>query len=266
MTLITRKEWGADNVALEAMPLVPVKTVVLHHTATPASNDGAKDMRNIEAGEQARGYTTIAYHEVGHPNGLVYEGRGVTHKGAATLGRNSDTLAYSFIGNFQNDTPTPQALEACAQRLAEWVKAGRLTKDFALRPHSDFFATACCGNNLKPQIPTIWNRVKELLNTPTSPTNPNTSKGVTVTTFETYKSTISTDKDGRGYVDVVHAKGADPKIALAQTNGNDPKTEGYPNIGTPIFATASYGGSYVRVTVLGAKPLSSFGFKVLMGW
>lgn len=161
--LVSRQAWGADNVALEPMPLVPVKTVVLHHTATAASNDGAKDMRNIENGEQAMGYTTIAYHECGHPSGSVYEGRGVKHKGAATLGRNSDTLAYSFIGNFQNIQPTDVALEACSQRLAEWVRQGRLTKDFALKPHSDFFATACCGSKLKPKIPGIRARVSAIL-------------------------------------------------------------------------------------------------------
>jgi hypothetical protein len=257
-SVISRVEWNADKVALEPMPLVPVKTVVLHHTATTASSDGAKDMRNIEAGEQARGYTTVAYHEVGHPNGLVYEGRGVTHKGAATLGRNSDTLAYSFIGNFQTEQPTAIALEACAQRLAEWVRQGRATKDFKLKPHSDFFATACCGTNLKPKISSIRSRVDEIL-------KENKPQGVPVASFETYSASVGVDDQGRGYVDVYHSKGADPKIAIATVNGTDNKN-GYPQIGEPVFATASFQGAFVRVTVLGATPRASFGFKLLMGW
>lgn len=161
--LVPRSVWGADSVRLEAMPKAPVDTVVLHHTATPASSDGAKDMRNIEAGEQARGYTTVAYHEVGHPDGQVYEGRGIKNKGAATFGRNSDTVAYCLIGNFQNIDPTDAALESCAQRLAQWVRDGKVTRNFKLAPHSDFFATACCGSKLKPKIPGIRARVSAIL-------------------------------------------------------------------------------------------------------
>ena len=97
-----------------------------------------------------------------------------------------------------------------------------------------------------------------------SPTPP--IKGIDVTVFQTFNSTISADADGRGYVDVYHNKGADPTVSIAQTNGNDPKTQGYPQIGTPVFLTAGFSGAFVRVTVVGAKPKSQFGFKLLCGW
>lgn len=261
--LISRQSWGADNVKLVLMPKKPVDTVFLHHTATPASLDGAKDMRNIEAGEQAQGYLTIAYHECGHPDGKVYEGRGVKHLGAATKAWNSKSLAYCLIGNYQERDPYNVQIEACAQRLAQWVKDGALTKDFVLRPHSDVFATACCGKNLKPRIPEIRQRVKDILAGPTPAPNP---QGVLVTTFKTYHGNITTDKDGNGWTKIFHDGGKDPVIAIATLNGTNPEKEGYPAVGGAALPTASYDGNNVVVSLLGGKPNSGSGIKLLLGW
>ena len=90
--------------------------------------------------------------------------------------------------------------------------------------------------------------------------------GVLVNTFYAYNSTMSTDKSGNGYADVVHNRGSDPKIVVAQINGNDPKTQGYPQIGSPALLSASYSGSFVRVTCVGGLPNTSSGFTVLAGW
>lgn len=97
-------------------------------------------------------------------------------------------------------------------------------------------------------------------------TAPSTSKGITVNTFKAYNSTITLDKDGNGYVDVVHNTGKDPVISLAQANGNDPAKEGYPKTGNITFLTSGYAGKYVRVTVVAGKPYASFGIKTLLAW
>lgn len=259
--LISRSQWGADNVVLERMPKRPVNTVFLHHTAIKFSGDGAKDMRNIEAGEQSQGYSTVAYHEVGMPDGRVYEGRGVKHLGAATKNNNSTSLAYCLQGNFQTDIPSMVALEACAQRLAQWVRDGAVTKDFVLRSHSDVFATACCGKNLKPHIAGIRERVDHIL----AGGNPAGPEGVIVTKFLVFDTSVGTDNEGRGYVDVYHGQGVDPRVSVAQVNGTNNKPT-YPDLGEPVFFTAGFEGNFVRVTVVGAKPKKGFGIKVLMGW
>lgn len=260
--LISRQSWGADNVKLVLMPKKPVDTVFLHHTATPASLDGAKDMRNIEAGEQSQGYSTIAYHECGHPDGKVYEGRGVAHKGAATLNWNSKSLAYCLIGNYQTLVPSTVALESCAQRLALWVREGAITNGFVLRPHSDVFATACCGKNLKPHIPGIRQRVTDILagSTPVQP------QGVPVTTFKSYYGNITTDDDGNGWTEIFHDGGKDPSVSIASLNGTQPSKEGYSKIGGAALATASYDGKRVVVSLLGGTPKSGTGIKLLLGW
>ena len=165
MTNITRQGWGADSVALESIS-VPVDTVFLHHTATKASSNSKVDMKNIESGEQAKGYSTVAYTACGHPNGDVLEGRilnGVIKKGAATLNNNSTSLAYSFIGNFMTDTLTPQAFESCCQTIAGWVNKGWVKNTFKLRLHKEVFATACPGTNIISQLARIKSRIDEIL-------------------------------------------------------------------------------------------------------
>lgn len=261
--LISRQSWGADNVKLVLMPKKPVDTVFLHHTATPASLDGAKDMRNIEAGEQAQGYLTIAYHECGHPDGKVYEGRGVKHLGAATKAWNSKSLAYCLQGNFQTDVPSAVALESAAQRLARWVKDGAVTRGFVLRPHSDVFPTACCGKNLKPHIPGIRQRVKDILAGGTPAPKPG---GTLVTTFKSYSGNITTDSEGNGWTQIFHDGGKDPSVSIASLNGTQPSEEGYSKIGGCALATASYDGNRVIVSLLGGTPKSGTGIKLLLGW
>ena len=261
--LVPRSGWGADNVKLDPMPKKPVDTVFLHHTATPATSDGAKDMRNVEAGEQARGYTTVAYTECGHPDGKVYEGRGISHKGAATLNWNSKSLAYCLIGNYQTLVPSTVALESCAQRLALWVRNGAVTKDFVLRPHSDVFATACCGTNLKPHIPAIRERVKQILDGGQPAPNPG---GVLVTTFKSYSGNIKTDDQGNGWTEILHDGGRDPSVAIASLNGTNPAKEGYTKIGGCALAAAKYDGTRVIVSLIGGTPRSGTGINLLLGW
>lgn len=259
--MITRAQWGADKVSFDPLPTRPVNTIFLHHTATRATTDGAKDMRNIESGEQAMGYSTIAYHECGHPSGDVYEGRPLTALGAATAKNNSVSLAYCFIGNFQNDMPTSVALEACAQRLAGWVRSGAAKADFVLRPHSDVFATACCGTNLKPKIGWIRGRVKEILD---GGIVPPASGGKIVMKSMNFNAVVKTDGSGNGYVDVYHGQNQDPIASFCQANGGISNGK-YPEY-TPLFWTAGRDGTHVRVTVVKCQPDAQFSFKIKMDW
>ena len=261
--LVSRQSWGADNVKLEPMPKRPVDTVFLHHTAMKFSGDGGRDMRVIETGEQSQGYSTVAYHEVGMPDGRVYEGRGSKHLGAATKAWNSKSLAYCLHGNFQTDVPTTVALECAAQRLAEWVREGAVTRDFKLRPHSDVFATACCGRNLKPHIPGIRERINQILDGGQPAPNPG---GVLVTTFKTYSGNITTDSDGNGWTEIFHDGGVDPSVAIPSLNGTNPEKEGYTKIGGCALATAKYEGRRVIVSLIGGTPKSGTGINLLLGW
>lgn len=161
-----RSEWGADNVKFDDIKK-PVKDIFIHHTATKATNDAKRDMKNIESGEQARGYLTTAYLAVIHPDGSVLNGRrsddGKVHLGAATKNNNSTSHAWCFIGDMRYDEPTEIALENCAQDIAQSIRDGEVDRNYRMRPHSDVVPTACPGDKLRAKIPALDARVKAIL-------------------------------------------------------------------------------------------------------
>jgi len=149
--LLTRADWGATyDVNQRPAMALPVRKAFCHHSVTNATTDAAADMRFIEHIDIGRfGYPSYSW--VIHPTGVVLEGMG-THVGAHTKGNNSTSFGICLIGNFENDTPTDAALEACATLLAARIAQGHLTADFELGGHRDVFATACPGANLYPLI------------------------------------------------------------------------------------------------------------------
>lgn len=158
MKLLTRAEWGASFDVDRRPPMrLPVAQAWIHHTVTNPSTDPAADMREIERIDIGR-FTYPSYSWVIHPTGVVLEGMG-THIGAHTIHNNSTSFGISFIGNFENDTPTQPALDACATLLAARIAQGHLTTDFVLGGHRDVYATACPGANLYPLLGQIRDAV-----------------------------------------------------------------------------------------------------------
>lgn len=158
MVWFQRDEWGAPppKKALQAMRL-PVPTVFLHHTVTPVSDDSKADMRKVT---NYRIYVDVPYTVVVHPNGDIFTGRylnGVPALGAHTGGHNSTSLGVALIGRYDQDIqPTGAALESIGRVLTAFVEQGFVTSGFVLKAHQDApYATACCGKNLKAQIPVI---------------------------------------------------------------------------------------------------------------
>lgn len=159
MKLLTRDDWGASyDVNQRPSMMLPVAKAFVHHSVTVPSTDPAADMREIERIDIGR-FTYPSYSWVIHPTGVVLEGMG-THIGAHTIHNNSTSFGISFIGNFENDTPTQPALDACATLLAARIAQGHLTTDFVLGGHRDVFATACPGANLYPLLGQIRDAVQ----------------------------------------------------------------------------------------------------------
>lgn len=144
----TRADWATRKPTFGALRL-PVRNCFAHHTAGPYMPTFDVDaMRNLEASEIARGgYVALAYHELFPGDGAQVESRPVTCMGGATINQNSTSIAIVIPGNYA----LPGALVSFAQvaSVVEWLSAmvflGVLTADFALRPHSEVYATACPG-------------------------------------------------------------------------------------------------------------------------
>lgn len=262
MSWITGAEWGYKiRSAITPMPL-PAKNLYFHHTVTPVTSDSKADTRTVQSSVWTK-YSAIPYNGLVHPNGDILHGRYLNGKpalGAHTAGHNSDGLGLAAIGNYETIEPSKQLIGGLIEAGRLWVAEGLLVPNFGGGPHKNYYQTACCGKYLVAKLDYIIKEIKA--GSAPAPIQP---RGVPVAAFQTFNSNITLDNEGRGYVDVYHQQGVDPLIAVAQGNGTDNK-KGYPNVGTPVFLTAGFNGTFVRVTVVGGKPKSGFGIKVLMGW
>lgn len=130
MEIISRAGWGARYAAGFGAAPLPAREVWLHHTAsaTPPADateaEDAGDVRQVERIGQERFGGGISYTFVVTPSGRIFEGTGVTRKGAHTKGRNSIARAIVLLGNFDVMRPTTQQLDAVAWLLAYGASRG----------------------------------------------------------------------------------------------------------------------------------------------
>nr|WP_238338142.1 FG-GAP-like repeat-containing protein [Pedococcus badiiscoriae] len=186
-TIITRKQWGADeSLRGPATYNSTVKAIVIHHTAT--SNDytettAAAQIRGIYAYDtKGLGWSDIAYNFLVDKFGRVYEGRAgsITQavRGAHAMGFNTDTMGISALGNYQTTTPPAVMVDSIA-KVAGWklsqygvdplgttqlTSAGGTGTKFAagvvatlptINAHQNTSYTLCPGQYLYPLMSTI---------------------------------------------------------------------------------------------------------------
>jgi hypothetical protein len=136
------------------LPASAVDGIVYHYTA--AGSDEQADHRNCAGrvrGVQnyhmdTKGWADIAYPLLVCKHGYVFEGRGLTRMGAATLGHNDHTLAVCFLGddNVNRDDLTPAGRKALLE-ATRWILAShpRAKKRWG---HRDLVQTDCPGDEI----------------------------------------------------------------------------------------------------------------------
>ena len=167
MNVISRKTWGAKppRSARQKMNLPAVGTYI-HHTVTSGiTRSPSKEqshMRELQNIAFSRGFADISYSFVIFPSGRVYKGRGWGVVGAHTEGSNSIAHAFCFVGNYESDRPTKDALEAAAALHSRGVKLGHISKAGFIKGHRDApgAATACPGKYLQNSLPFIQRAAK----------------------------------------------------------------------------------------------------------
>ncbi len=200
----TREEWGADEALRfdaaggEIWPpvFVPVKKLVVHHTATTNDyTDAAAEVRAIYVYHaQELGWGDIGYNALIGRDGVVYEGRRGRGPARASLGRevlspgvvaghayfhNYGTAGYALIGTFV-DTPLPalmrerlvQLLAYEARRhgtdpttLSDFLRSDAIWhRDVPnLAGHRDLVVTECPGDAVYRLLPDLRAAVVERL-------------------------------------------------------------------------------------------------------
>ncbi|KAM4590453.1 peptidoglycan recognition protein 5 [Fundulus diaphanus] len=150
--IVSRQQWGAAAPKQKESLNGPAQRVVIHHTALQSCK-GLAECKDRLLGIQRlhmedRHFDDIGYNFLIGGDGSVFEGRGWGVMGAHTKGHNSDSLGIAFMGNFNNDTPSKEAMLSVKQLLRSGVSQGFIRPQFGLYGHRDLGATECPGENL----------------------------------------------------------------------------------------------------------------------
>ncbi|MBW3555897.1 MAG: N-acetylmuramoyl-L-alanine amidase [Actinobacteria bacterium] len=192
-SVVTRAQWGADESMRGHEPpeYAPLVRMAVHHTATPEGPDPAATVRAIYAYHtKSNGWNDIGYNFLVDSFGRIYEGRwarnyapgeiptgentnadGVT--GAHVSGNNPGTVGIALLGDFTGLPPSRAAVDGL-QRMLAWKAdrhfidpTGTTNWSNGQRPtivgHRDVGATACPGDFLYEQLPTIRQNVANMV-------------------------------------------------------------------------------------------------------
>ena len=195
-TIVTRKQWGANEKRGSAWPEVSSRltAMYLHHTAGTNSYTKAQSaaiVRGIYAFHTgSRDWPDIGYQFLVDRFGTIYQGRrdAMTDLpiGAQAGGYNTDTIGVSAMGNFQTGNP-PAAMVASVEKVFAWqayahglnatgratlitgsstgsntkAKAGAKVSVPVILGHRDTNGTACPGWRLYEKLPAIRKAVKK---------------------------------------------------------------------------------------------------------
>ncbi|XP_062241638.1 peptidoglycan recognition protein 5 isoform X1 [Platichthys flesus] len=157
--IVSRVQWRAAPPKQRERQKSLARRVVIHHTATPSCRGLEKCKEQIFSIQRdhmtERGFSDIGYNFLVEGGGIVFEGRGWGVVGAHTKGNNLDSLGIAFIGNFNNDAPSKEAILSVKQLLQSGVSQGFLCKEFSLLGHRDLGDTECPGENLYSALPNL---------------------------------------------------------------------------------------------------------------
>ncbi|XP_030621059.1 peptidoglycan recognition protein 5 [Chanos chanos] len=150
--LISRRRWQAADPQVRDELGEAARKVVIHHTAlwtcTKPSECQAQLTYIQKMHMEDRGFSDIGYNFLIGGDGAVYEGRGWGIIGAHAKTHNLDSVGIAFMGNFNDEFPSPAALSSLQRLLYSGVAQGHLYSNFVLLAHRDLAHTECPGEHL----------------------------------------------------------------------------------------------------------------------
>ncbi|XP_011210795.1 peptidoglycan-recognition protein SD [Bactrocera dorsalis] len=147
--IISKSQWnGVESINELSQQALPIGRVIILHTAGAGCQDVdscSQQVRNIQKYHLDLHFDDIGYNFLVGNDGNVYEGRGWDLMGAAVKNYNNGSLSVAFIGTFENDPPTDQALEAAQSLLEMGVRTTKLTEDYKVLGHRQLASTLSPG-------------------------------------------------------------------------------------------------------------------------
>ncbi|XP_029923759.1 peptidoglycan recognition protein 5 [Myripristis murdjan] len=152
VNVVSRQQWGAVAPHYRDTMKDPAKRVVIHHTAITSQKGSKECMAQLVSIQRThiteRKFDDIGYNFLVAQDGTVYEGRGWGVVGAHAKSNNHDSVGIALMGNYNNETPSSEALSSVKKLLQSGVSQKHLKPEFVLLGHKDLGKTECPGEKL----------------------------------------------------------------------------------------------------------------------
>lgn len=163
--IVSRSEWGA-RAPRGRYSSHSIQRLIVHHSSAPNASQyqGAATVRGIQRFHIVdRGWTDVGYHFLIGPDGVIYQGRPETKRGAHCT-PNSGKVGICMIGNFQGTDELTEEAEASLVDLLAWLTSNyKVAGMDHIQGHRDWNSTNCPGDSLYQKLPSLRTKVKAKL-------------------------------------------------------------------------------------------------------
>lgn len=153
--VIPRSQWtSAQPIMSRAVfAMGGVTRITVHHDSIPSTgirsmNDAARRLESVRGSHIRNGWVDIGYHYSIDPMGRVWEARPTSLQGAHVKNQNEHNLGIMLMGNFNEHTPTSDALNSLDSFLAEMMRRYRVPIG-RVYTHQELGQTECPGLRLQ---------------------------------------------------------------------------------------------------------------------
>ncbi|KAK3548687.1 hypothetical protein QTP70_016435 [Hemibagrus guttatus] len=159
VSVIPRSAWKAADVQIREKLHKPAEKLIIHHTALWSCWSHMQSISQLihiqHLHIHERGFNDIGYNFLVDQTGVVYEGRGWGIVGAHAKTHNHNSVGVAFMGNFNDESPSLQALSAVRALIQHGVAKGYLQPSFEILGHRDIADTQCPGEKLYSSLHTL---------------------------------------------------------------------------------------------------------------
>ena len=137
--------------------------ITVHHDAMhwEGGHNFAKSvdrLRTIRKGHVCKGWNDIGYHFAIDGRGRIWQCRPLKFQGAHVKGENPRNLGILMMGNFEEQKPTLNQLEALEDALTRFCRFYGV-RGRHIYGHRELGNTACPGKNLFPKVQSIRKKI-----------------------------------------------------------------------------------------------------------
>lgn len=154
VAVIPRASWtGAQPIVALADPMNGIDKITVHHDAINSldlrsPSDSMRRLESIRRSHVSQRWADIGYHYIIDPSGRVWEGRPLRLQGAHVKDRNEHNMGVMVMGNFNEQTPTPQAINTLDAFVAMQMRRYNIPVS-RVYTHQELGKSACPGRNLQ---------------------------------------------------------------------------------------------------------------------